>query len=95
MREEAIIKAVEFGMHFWQSTLFLIRKVHFGIDHFGVNFASMKGNNVVDPNDGSVAALAGEVDDDEGNDSEALENANGALDTNLMVTTLSTDLPPL
>ena len=69
LKKGALTTVVEYAMHFWRSIFFLIREKHLGIDIFGINFASMRGNNIVDLNDGSAAISVGEVEE-EGDDSK-------------------------
>ena len=70
-------------MRFRRSTLFLIKEKHIGINLFVINFVSMKGNNIVDPNDGSVTTPVSEVKK-EGDDSKDAEDVEM-----LLVSTLS------
>ena len=93
IREEAIAKAVQFGMRFWQSVLLLIRQKHSSIDLSGINFASIEGNNIVDPNDESIVVLAGKVGDDEREDLDAPKDAKDALNVDQMATFSTTSLP--
>ena len=46
-------KLYEFGIHFKPFTLFLIRKKHEGINLYDIDFWSLKGNKVFDPDDGA------------------------------------------
>ena len=54
-----------------------IREKHLGIDLFGINFVSIRGNNIVDPNEGFVVTLASEVEEKR-NDFEDMDDAPGA-----------------
>ena len=63
LKKGAIATVVEYAMRFRQLALFLIKEKYLGINLFRINFASMRGNMVVDPNDGSVVTPAGEVDE--------------------------------
>ena len=65
MRNGGLNKAKEYAMHFLHSTIFFIRERHLGIDLFGVDFGSLRGNNIVDSNDESAPALIEEASDNE------------------------------
>ena len=83
---------VQYVMHFRRSSLFLIREKHPDIDIFGINFDSMKGNNIVNLNDGSTITHAGEVKD-EGDDLEDAEDMEYAFDAKLISADPTKDLP--
>ena len=57
MQKEDLDKVVEYAMFFRRSVLFLVTERHPSIDLSEINFASLKGNNVVDLDDGFVVAL--------------------------------------
>ena len=52
-------------MHFRRSIIFLIREKRLGIDLFKIDFGNLRGNNVIDPNDVSIATLIEEASDDD------------------------------
>ena len=68
MRNEGLDKAEEYAMRFHWFVIFLILERHPGIDLSEINFGSLRGNNVIDPNDGSIVALDEEAsgEEDEG-----------------------------
>ena len=49
------------------SVIFFSRERHMGIDLSGIDFGSLRGNNVVDANDESAPALIEKVSDNEEN----------------------------
>ena len=83
IRKEAIAKAIEFGMHFRGSTLFLIKKKHSRFDLAGINFINMQGHNVFNTNNRSIVVPADEANDDKWDDSTTLEDAEDAFSADL------------
>ena len=65
--------------------LFLVRERHPGIDLFGINFTSLRGNNIVDLKDGFIVAPASQGGDDEYGDSNAAKNTKKTLDAEAMI----------
>ena len=78
-------------MPFRRSTLFLIRQRHLRIDIFGINFANLIGNDVVDPNDVSAVIRAGEDGDDEKGDLNTAKDAKKTLHIDPISTNLAKD----
>ena len=64
MRNVGLDQAKVYTMCFRWYAIFLIRERHLGIDLYEIDFGSLKGNNIVDPNDGSIAALAEKISGD-------------------------------
>ena len=52
-------------MHFHQSTIFFILERRLGIDLSKIYFGNLRGNNVIDPNDVSIATLIEEASGDD------------------------------
>ena len=65
MRKKGLDKAKEYAMCFRWSAIFLICEKLSGIDLYEIDFSSLKGNNVVDPNDGSTTSLVKKANGDE------------------------------
>ena len=65
MRKEWLNKAKEYAMHFRWSTLLFIHEKHPRIDLSEIDFGSLRGNNVVDPNNESTTTLAEKASGDE------------------------------
>ena len=86
-------------MSFRRLALHLIRKKHLGIDLSGINFTSMKGHNISNPNDGSTVEpekVVGDGDDDvEVEGSSTLEGVEDASGTNPMVVEPTMEVPIL
>ena len=80
LNDGALNTLVEYVIRFLRSALFLIREKHLGIDLSRINFASMRGNNVVDPNNGSIVTLVGKVEEkrDDSKDAKDMQDAFGA-----------------
>ena len=55
--KEAFIEIIKFGVCFRGLTLYLIRKKHPKINLSRINFASLKGHDLLDPNDGVVVGV--------------------------------------
>ena len=68
----------------------MIWEKHPNIDLFGINFASMRGYNVVDPNDGSTLAPTVEAEE-EWDDSKNAEDMKDALDAELITSNPAKD----
>ena len=65
MQKEFLDKAVKYAMRFRRSMLFLVKERHHGIDLSRINFVSLRGNNVVYLENGSILAPANQGGDGE------------------------------
>ena len=94
MQKEGLDKVVEYAMFFRRSVLFLVTERHPSIDLFEINFASLKGNNVVDLDDGFVVALTSYGGNDKKGDSNAVEDTKETFDSETMIAEPAKDPSP-
>ena len=73
--------------------LFLVKERHPNIDLFGINLASLRGNNVVDPEDGSVVAPASQSGDGEEGNLDVVEDVEETFDVEAMTVEPAKDPP--
>ena len=77
-------------MRFRRSALFFIKEKHHGIDLSKIKFVSMRGNNVVDLNDGSVVTSIGGIKE-ENDDSKDVNDMEDVPDAKLISVDLAKD----
>ena len=93
MQKEFLDKAVEYAMRFRRSMLFLVKERHHGIDLSGINFVSLRGNNVVYLENGSILAPANQGGDGEEGDSNVVKDIKKTPDAEAMTIELAKDPP--